>query len=102
MINVFTEVGYMTQEMMEYLVVRIANKRSNGSLECALEAVQKSLKNDARFTLEWIAGSEKLMFALLLHIHDANEKIFFLALSLLVSVTSSNEDFPKLMAGVVG
>lgn len=36
------------------------------------------------------------------HVHDSNEKIFMLSLSLIVSATSLNEDLPRKIFSVVG
>lgn len=45
-INAFAEIGYCTPVMLNYCVRRIITKRSNASLENALEVLDKAMKLD--------------------------------------------------------
>ena len=75
--------------MIHYLLNKVTHRKSQGNLENSLEALHRCCSRDEYFTIEKMLKQEKVLFSLLNHIQDPNEKIFLMALKLLVTLTSN-------------
>ena len=93
LINAFSEIGFCTAEMLEYCVRRIITKRSNFSLENALEAFQKSFKLGLG-SIAYLSNHSELVLALSNHAYDAYDRIPLLVLTILTTATSEDEKIP--------
>lgn len=100
--NVLAEAGFMTEDILSYLLERITRKKSQGSLLNALEAFGRCMKQNLSATVALLLNHEKALYSLISHIHDPEDKVVVKALELLVEASSGSEQFPRAAARLVG